>query len=160
MEHRDAIKNALCCMAAAPNGGHATTAAMLGLSKTCFENRLYQLKGQALSIEQAMLLQRMTERTDFAEAVAHESGGVFVRLPDVDEKTVVGLDINQGFLDTFTQLGELVKKHSLLTDDGKITQWESALMWRDVTRLLQQLTGIAVITDRVYGVFYDAKQST
>ncbi|WII92998.1 hypothetical protein QEO94_10280 [Kingella negevensis] len=64
------IQLALREMAKSPNGGHATTAAMLGLTLSALENRLYQIKGQALSIEQAMIMQRMTERTDFAEAVA------------------------------------------------------------------------------------------
>ena len=149
------INQALRRMASSPNGGHATTAAMLGLTKTTLENRLYEIKGQQISIDQAMLMQRMTERTDFAEAVAQESGGVFVKLPEIDEAAVVGLDIEEGFLDVFSQAGKLLDKWREVTEDGKVHSWESLLLWREVNKLLQKLTGIGVQTDRVYGVFHE-----
>lgn len=151
----DQINQALREMAKSPNGGHATMATMLGLTPAALENRLYEIKGQQISIDQAMLMQRMTERTDFAEAVARESGGVFVPLPPVDAAAVQGLDIEEGFLDVFVQTGKLLEKWREVTQDGQLHSWESVLLWRQLHRLLTQLTGIAVQTDRIYGVFYD-----
>nr|DAR86411.1 MAG TPA: regulatory protein [Caudoviricetes sp.] len=156
--NNDVINQSLRRMASAPNGGHSTCAAMLGLTCAALENRLYGIKGQQISIEQAMLLQRLTESTDFAEAVAQESGGVFVALPELDEAAMVGLDIQEGFLNLFTQLANMVQKHSDITQDGRVTKWESAVLWREVSKISQQLAAVAVMTDRVYGVFYGSKK--
>lgn len=146
------INEALRHMAKSPNGGHATMAAMMGLSESALENRLYQIKNQALSIEQAMLMQRMTERTDFAEAVARESGGVFVLLPELDAAAMQGEDITDVFMGTFADLGGLVQQFQVVTADGKVCKAESAALWRTVFGLVQQLTAVAVLTDHVFGV--------
>ena len=78
------INQAIRTMAQSPNGGYAASAAMLGMTTAALENRLYEVKGQRIGIAEAMLLQRLTERTDFAAAVAAESGGVFVPVPEMD----------------------------------------------------------------------------
>ena len=73
----DLIKRAIKDMAHSVDGGYASVAAALGLSsRTALENRLYQVKGQRVSIEEALAIQRISGRNDFAEAVAAESGGV------------------------------------------------------------------------------------
>lgn len=149
------INQALRTMAKSPNGGHATTAAMMGLTESALENRLYQLKNQAISIEQAMLMQRMTERTDFAEAVAQESGGVFVPLPELDAAALMGEDITESFLTAFADLGEMVQEWRNITADGFVCNEESARLWRRVNLTVSRLMGIAVQTDRVFGVFGD-----
>ena len=76
------INHAVREMAKSVSGGHAAVAAVLGYTKPALENRLYEVKGQRIGIDEAMLIQRISGRTDFAEAVASESGGVFVALPE------------------------------------------------------------------------------
>lgn len=148
-----AINQALREMAKSPNGGHATTAVMMGLTEAALENRLYQIKNQAISIEQAMLMQRMTERTDFAQAVAQESGGVFVPLPELDAAALMGEDITECFLTAFVDLSQMVDEWKRITDDGYVCNEESARLWRRVNLTVSRLMGIAVQTDRVFGVF-------
>ncbi|MDK4710811.1 YmfL family putative regulatory protein [Kingella negevensis] len=149
------IQLALREMAKSPNGGHATTAAMLGLTLSALENRLYQIKGQALSIEQAMIMQRMTERTNFAEAVARESGGVFVKLPELDAAALLGLDITEDFLHTFRDVGLLWDEWREMTEDGKLESEESARFWRRVHLSVCRLLGIAVQSDRIFGAEHE-----
>ena len=79
----DEIKQAIKTMCQSVSGGYAAMAAALGMSsRAALENRIYEVKGQRVSIEEAMMMQRMADRFDFAEAVAAESGGVFVLLPE------------------------------------------------------------------------------
>lgn len=149
----NAISQALREMAKSPNGGHATTATMMGLTKTTLENRLYEIKGQQISIEQAMLMQRMTERTDFAEAVAQESGGVFVLLPELDAAALMGEDITDCFLDVFADLGGMVDEWKRATADGRVCNEESARLWQRIRLTVSRLMGIGVQTDRIFGEF-------
>lgn len=59
-------------------------AAALGITKDSLENRVYERKGQAVSLHEAMQMQTFHGSTLFAEAVAMDSGGVFVRMPDAE----------------------------------------------------------------------------
>ena len=82
----DNIKSAIKAMCQSMSGGYAAMAAALGLSsRAALENRIYEVKGQRVSTEEAMMMQRIADSTAFAEAVAAESGGVFVPLPEAAE---------------------------------------------------------------------------
>ncbi len=79
----DNIKSAIKAMCQSMSGGYAAMAAALGLSsRAALENRIYEVKGQRVSTEEAMMMQRIADSTAFAEAVAAESGGVFVPLSE------------------------------------------------------------------------------
>ena len=153
----DLIANALREMASAPNGGHAVTAAMMGFTKSQLENRLYGIKNQTISIEQAMLMQRMTERTDFAQAVAQESGGVFVLLPQLDAASLMGEDITDCFLNAFSDLGAMVDEWKHITADGRVCSQESTRLWKRINLTVSRLMGIGVQTDRVFGEVMNGK---
>lgn len=133
-------------------------ATMLGLnSKTALENRIYQVRGQSISIEEAMLMQRFTERTDFAQAVAHESGGVFIPLPPIDAAALTGEDITDNFMTAYVELGELTRQWRNATHDGKVCSAESTALWQKVRALTQRITAIAVLTDQIYGAYHAEK---
>ena len=151
----NAINHALREMAKSPNGGYATSAAMLGLSLAALENRLYEVKGQQISIEQAMLLQKMTERCDFAEAVAMQSGGVFVSLPELDAAALAGEDILVCFARAVERLGDLSQQWRAVTDDGRVSREENAAIFRAAYASVREVLGIAVLTERVFGDFAD-----
>ncbi len=133
-------------------------ATMLGLnSKTALENRIYQVRGQSISIEEAMLMQRFTERTDFAQAVAHESGGVFIPLPPIDAAALTGEDITDNFMAAYVELGEFTRQWRNATHDGKVCSAESTALWQKVRALTQRITAIAVLTDQIYGEYHAEK---
>jgi len=105
------INHAIREMAKSVSGGHAAVAAVLGYTKPALENRLYEVKGQRIGIDEAMLIQRISGRTDFAEAVASESGGVFVPLPeDVSCAALAEEEISARFLNIMERGGEMVRK--------------------------------------------------
>lgn len=64
-------------------GGWDVMCAALGLSRDALENRVYERKGQSVSVDLARQMQVVSGTTLWAEAVAAQSGGAFVRLPDV-----------------------------------------------------------------------------
>ena len=146
----NAINHALREMAKSPNGGYATSASLAAL-----ENRLYEVKGQQISIEQAMLLQKMTERCDFAEAVAMQSGGVFVPLRELDAGALAGEDILVCFVRAVEKLGALSQQWQAVTDDGRVSRKENAAIFRAAYASVREVMGIAVLTERVFGDFAD-----
>lgn len=145
------INQALRTMAKSPNGGYAVSAAMLGISVASLENRLYEVKGQQISIEQAMMLQRLTERTDFVEAVAHASGGVFIRLPELDAAALAGEDIVLCLLSAVEKLGALSAQWRESTDDGAVDDEERAQIFHTARETAKQVLAVAVLTDHVFG---------
>ena len=158
MTNPNSINTAIRDMAKSVVGGHATMATMLGLSsKTALENRIYGVRGQSISIDEAMLMQRFTERTDFAQAVAHESGGVFIPLPPIDAAALAGEDITEQFMSAYVELGELTRKWRNATQDGSVCGEESAALWQQVRTLTQRITAIAVLTDQIYGAYHAEK---
>ena len=142
------INQAIRTMANQIDGGHAAAAATLGYTLPAFENRLYQVKGQRLSIEEAMLLQRLCGAPHFADAVACQSGGVFVPLP---EEASSGTDIAENFVSAVAKLGQFADTGRQATADGRISRREKAALWQRCHAAVSELMGIVVETDRVFG---------
>ena len=149
----DTINQALRTMAQSPNGGYAVTSSMLGITRAALENRLYEVKGQRVSIEEAMLMQRLLERTDFAEAVAAESGGVFVAVPEMDAAALMGEDIREHLHHSVEELGTLFSTWRNSTADGCLSKTESAQLWQQVRSVVNRVVAVAAVTDRIYGDF-------
>lgn len=85
----------------------------VGMTRNALENRIYERKGQGVDVELAMLMQGFSRTTYFAEAVATESGGVFLKLPaDLDHRNV---DIGKKWRELNARIGELA-----VTFDGAI----------------------------------------
>ncbi|MDO5059210.1 MAG: YmfL family putative regulatory protein [Neisseria sp.] len=146
------IKTALCALAKAPNGGHDTMAAMLGYSKSALQNRIYGVKGQHLSIEEALLMQRLTERTDFAEAVARESGGVFVKLPqDVFCAELADEEISACFIRLMAGSGGLAEEWQEAVEDGHVTPSEMSVLRHFFAQIAQEAAAVIQLTERFYG---------
>ncbi|RQS88050.1 hypothetical protein DF048_27390 [Burkholderia seminalis] len=130
-------------------GGAEAMATALGMSGASLQNRIYEVKGQVLHTEHALAMQTLTGRTDFAEAVARVTGGMFVQLPGLDEQCD-----NQELLTKFTlildQLGVLARTHAQAIADGVVDDHEKAELERiahDAHRHIQELLQL---TFRIY----------
>lgn len=66
-------------------GGWDAMAGALGMSRDALENRIYERKGQGVLVETARQMQKFSSTTHFAEAIATDSGGVFLKLPAADD---------------------------------------------------------------------------
>ncbi len=103
-------------------GGRAAIAAMLVVDPTRFKNQLHEQKGMRISTETALTIQEFTGRTDFAEAVAHQSGGVFVKMPEHDN--LVRADIHETFTETTKNIGLLIQEFLEAIKDGELDEIE------------------------------------
>ena len=142
------INHAIREMAKSVSGGHAAVAAVLGYTKPALENRLYEVKGQRIGIDEAMLIQRISGRTDFAEAVASESGGVFVPLPeDVSCAALAEEEISARFLNIMERGGEMVRES---TADGEVTAAELAALLAVFRRCVSEQAAVIELTRRYF----------
>lgn len=146
----DAIKQAIKAMCQGISGGYAVMAAALGLSsKAALENRIYEVKGQRVSIEEAMMMQRITGRSDFAEAVAAESGGVFVKLSE-EEELCGSEEIAQRFLNIMAANGDLVTAWQEAAADGEVSAAELEGLEKIERRTIAELAAVLVLTRRYF----------
>ena len=135
-------------------GGRVAVAAMLGVDEIHLKNQLYQQKGMQVSTERALLIQEFTGRTDFAEAVAHQSGGVFVKMPEHDN--LVRADINETFMETTKNIGLLIQEFVEAIEDGELDDIEHR---RLEARKDKACSNLALAIHMIVEV-YKRKQST
>ena len=144
------IDKSIQTMAQSVTGGVAAMAQHLGYpSKAAFDNRLYRVKGQRFCIDDALAMQTIAGRSDFAQAVAAESGGVFVALPGVDYAEE---DIQAAFMSLSATLGELVTEWREATADGELTPVEERRLQALKQRLCGQAAGIIALTRKYYAL--------
>lgn len=127
----DRLRTSYQQMCRAMQGGWAAMAAALGLSKDGLENRVYERKGQEVTVHQAMQMQAMSGTTLFAEAVAADAGGVFILLPQVDgvdDEQIQGL-----YMELVDEVGRLAREWRAATRDGEVDKKERARL--DAIRL-------------------------
>lgn len=139
------LRNAYLSMIRAMPGGWDAMAAALGMSKAGLENRIYERKGQCIHVETAMQMQAFAGARLFAEAVAQESGGVFVPLPEValDGKEEL-FDKQQELL---AEIGDLFGRFREFTADGEIDNREGAKLQKladEVHRTLQEFLAVSM----------------
>lgn len=144
MEFRRAYKQ----MIKAVPGGWSAMAAALGLSQQSLENRVYEKKGQGMSVHIALQMQEISGTKFFAEAAAANAGGVFLRLPSVPN--VGNEELFDKFLQLNTRLGDLSREYMEATADGVVDEKE----WARLSRISQDthttLAEIMAITDQIF----------
>ena len=142
------IDKSIQAMAQSLTGGISAMAHQLGYpSVAAFNNRLYRVKGQRFCIDDAMAMQAIANRTDFAAAVAAESGGVFVQLPGAQ---FAEEDIQAAFMSLSESVGALVTEWREATEDGELTPCEERRLRNIKQRLCGQAAAIIELTRRYY----------
>ena len=129
-------------------GGWGAASGALGYSRTALENRVYEKKGQQVSLSDALLLSDMSGTAYLAEFIATLSGGTFVRLPDVGQ---IG---NDELLEKFQQLqvhlGELSGAFIVATADSVIDRKEKTKLDAIAAEIHKTLVELMAITYRIY----------
>lgn len=129
-------------------GGWDAIAAALGMSRNALENRIYETKRQSMTVDTALLMQKMTGSTLFAEAVAASSGGAFVKLPaDLSDGNEV---LAKKFRDIYVRLGTFAAHFEEATADEVIDARERAYLDADMDGLQRALSELMALTIRVY----------
>lgn len=99
-------------------------AAALGMSRDSLENRVYERKNQSVSVHDSLQMQKISETTFFADAIAAESGGVFIQLPE--SEICDREELLSKFNDLHAEIGMLSAKFKVHTKDGHVTKKERA----------------------------------
>jgi hypothetical protein len=143
------LRKAYQSMIRAFNGGAPAMAGALGISEASLQNRIYEVKGQAIQTEMALAMQRLSGTTFFAEAIAEQSGGMFVSLPEVDDHCD-----NEELLAKFTQilsdLGELAKTHTAAIADGIVNDREKHDLEQVAAAAHRHIQELLTLTFRIY----------
>lgn len=129
-------------------GGWAAMSAALGLSKDGLENRVYERKGQEITVHQAMQMQAMSGTTLFAEAVAADSGGVFIPLPNVDG--VDDEEIQALYMELVEEVGKLAREWREATRDGEVCKKERARLDAIRQAICTKATQMNALTFKVF----------
>lgn len=129
-------------------GGWDAMCGALGMSRDALQNRIYENRGQSVSVETALQMQVFAGTTHFAEAVAAISGGVFVQIPQAG---AVGNDeLLSRFNALHAKIGLLSQKFSEYTGDDNIDKRERidlSAIGDDIHRATQELLAV---TFKVY----------
>jgi hypothetical protein len=123
--------------------GVADTAVLMDMTESSMDNRVYERKGQEFTIRQALRLQQISGTTKFAEIIACESGGTFIKLPEGDE--IDNESLLAKFNELYAEVGLLSAKFAEATKDGEIDSRERADLTAisdDMHRTMQELTGL------------------
>jgi hypothetical protein len=136
-------------MIRAYQGGWDAMCGALAMSRDALENRIYEKKGQGLLVETAMQMQSISETTYFAQAVAIESGGTFVKLPDMGHIDNEAILAKMGEL--HIELGQWSQHLAAATvGDGEIDQRERADLNSIMDEIHRTLDEIRALTFRLY----------
>lgn len=144
----ESIKGSYQMMCRAINGGWEAMAALQGMSKTALANRVYARKGQEITVSRAMAMQAASGTTYFAEAVAHESGGLFIKLPTVD--AVAAEDIQEQFIEMLEKAGEFAAEWRRATADDEVCKHEKRQLGHLATDLCQHVQEILHTTFNIF----------
>lgn len=144
------LRQAKLQMIDAVTGGWDVAAAFLGMSTNALRNRIYEVKDQKLSDEKSLALQALSETSHYADAIARASGGVFVRLPDIECENE---DLMRKFNELYVYLGNFSRDFDgALSNDGVIDKQEEAILDRDVKQLQKAVAELFALMVRVYGI--------
>ena len=132
-------------------GGISAMAPAIGRTEDALDNRIYERKSQCMTVNDAMAMQKTSDTTYFAEAVAAKSGGTFVKLPEIGK--VSNEDLLKKFNQLHSSLGRLNSEFAAAIDsDDQIDAKERRTLTdigNDIHRTTQELLAIAFM---VYGV--------
>lgn len=141
------IRNSYLGMIRAFAGGWDAMSAALGYTRDALENRIYEKKVR-MHVDTALVMQKLSGTTLFAEAIAHESGGVFVALPEVIECD------NQELLTKLAQIledmGELARTHSAAIADGIVNDRERYSLEHVARTAHRHIEELLAVTFRIY----------
>lgn len=144
MELREALKTMITSF----DGGWAVASAYVGMTIDSLGNRVYEKKGQGLSIPDALALQSGSKTTLFAEWVSQQSGGTFVKLPDVAD---VGNDeLLLKFNELNAEMGRLAQEFSASVKDGVVTDVEAKKLKSIGTEMHRTVEELLALTFKIY----------
>ena len=119
----------------------------LTMTRQQLENRLYERRGQGITVDLALEMQAASGTALFAQAVAVASGGSFVKLPagmDGDQEELLAK-----FNRLYTHVGLLSARYAEYTADNEVDKRERAdliAIGDEISRATQELLALTFRT--------------
>ena len=129
-------------------GGTAAMAAAMGYTVDALRNRIYEKKGQSISVEDALLMQEFSGTKHFANEVARCSGGVFLEIPSEGIRTRT--ELLTEFNRLTTELGQLAQQYEAAVRDGEIDEQERDSLEARADRIHKQVERILAVSFAIY----------
>ncbi|MFZ6819833.1 YmfL family putative regulatory protein [Undibacterium sp. Ji22W] len=142
------IRQSLLEMIKAFPGGWDAMCGALGMNRIALQNRIYECKGMDVGVNTALLMQEFSGTTLFAEAVAAQSGGTFVKLPQID--AVGNEEISEKFHEAMETLGKLSIEYRDAVKDGEVNSRERERLNAIIDQMHMTLNQIMALTVKVY----------
>ncbi len=119
------ISVAIHTLITATPGGYERIADELhaGASDNALRNRVRQHAGQMVPLGMAITLEQISGRSDITEAMCKRAGGVFVKLPEVND--IGNYELLIKFNDLLVALGDFGRAHNEFTADGVLDRDET-----------------------------------
>lgn len=142
------IRHSYLDMIKAFPGGWDAMAAALGFSRSGLENRIYERKGQDVSVHDSLQMQVLSNTTYFAETVAELSNGYFTLHQDLsfDDKD----NLMEKYIAFSAKYGELARVHMDAIEDGEIDDKERAELMEIKRNLHSMLENIFQLSMHIY----------
>lgn len=142
------IRKAYIAMCRAFPGGIASMATTLGYSYDALKNRIYEKKGQTITVNDALLMQEFSGTKFFANEIARRSGGVFLEvIPEaLQDRTEMLTEFNR----LTEELGQLSSKYERAVRDGQIDNEEQVVLKDQAYRIHKQLERILAVSFALY----------
>ncbi|WP_162287026.1 YmfL family putative regulatory protein [Pantoea stewartii] len=137
------------------DGGYAEAAQWLGVTENSLFNRLRVDGDQIFPIGWALILQRASKAHHIADALANDSGGVFVKLPVVEQ--MGNEELLHKFNDLLSALGRFASFHNESTSDGILNIEERKRMRAKGYKVQSLVAEIMVVTELLFGTV-DARE--
>lgn len=118
-------------------------------TENALRNRVRQLAGQVVPFGMAVEMESISGRSDITEAMCKRAGGVFVKLPQVDETGNEELFIK--FNELLSALGDFGRAHNQFTADGVLDRDESKRLKAKGYRAQSIIAEIIVVSEMLWG---------
>ncbi|EKN6017421.1 YmfL family putative regulatory protein [Yersinia enterocolitica] len=118
-------------------------------TENALRNRVRQLAGQVVPFGMAVEMESISGRSDITEAMCKRAGGVFVKLPVIDE--VGNEELLVKFNDLLGALGDFSRAHNEFIADGILDRNESKRLKAKGYRAQSLIAEIWVVTEMLLG---------
>ncbi len=118
-------------------------------TENALRNRVRQLAGQVVPLGMAVEMESISGRSDITEAMCKRAGGVFVKLPEVND---IGNDeLLIKFNDLLVALGDFGRAHNEFTSDGILDRDETKRLKAKGYKAQSIIAEIVAVTVMLWG---------
>ncbi|EPC5388249.1 YmfL family putative regulatory protein [Serratia proteamaculans] len=118
-------------------------------TENALRNRVRQVSGQVVPLGMAVEMESISGRSDITEAMCKHAGGVFVKLPEIEQ--MGNEELLYKFNELMAAMGVFAKAHNEFTADGVLDNDESKKLLAKGYRVQTLVSEIYAVTVLMFG---------